>query len=892
MALSDDRQADVNNRLCEQALEALQLLLTSFEAAARRDGEVAVREGLLTVVLRLSFTLHAEARGLLPVEHLIYAGNFGVNGLLDALVGDADAHGDTMDQRFGAWPRLLELFRALYFGLEQGDLSITPHRGKLFDPEQHSFLGEWAPDDSVVLRVLRRLSFVGGQRLDYSALEEEQLGNIYEASMGQQRRRTSSHYTPRSLSGPIVRRTLEPLLAARPNSEDLLDLQICDPAMGAGAFLLESCRFLAGHVVEAWLREGSLDAAAGEDLALRMVAQRCLLGVDKNPLAVELAKLSLWLLTRGRGQPFTFLDHRLEVGDSLVGLSRAQILALDWARDQETNAQMGIAADETPHSRERLRDVGDIVLSSWFFPFDGPEELSPEFLFGTTKVTDKHRRECLARLRKELNVWLTSADSSALPEPLEVRRKLVRECVRPMHWEIEFPEVTSVDAVVGNPPFSGKNGITEVNGTQYLNWLTHAYTPSHGNSDLSAYFFRRADWLLGAHGTMGLIATNTIGQGDTRNTGLEPIVAGGGRIYDATRSFKWPVGIANVSVSVVHIAKGHDGLPARLDGEPVHAISTRLRAAIERSNPAQLPANKNRSFQGAVVLGKGFVLTPDERDRLASKNGLNAQRMFPYVGGQELNSSPTLSHERYVISFGDLDIERAAAWPDLLDHVRKTVKPERDRNNRESYRKYWWQFAEKRPALTAALELLPRCLVCSRVSKWCVFAFQPTDRVFSEATVVFALQDHAHFGLLQSRVHERWARLHASSMRNDLRYTPSECFETFPFPDPPTLAPDAPLEAIAARLYETRAAYMLDTNQGLTKTYNALTDRSLATPQIEHLRHLHEELDRAVLDAYGQPNIPVPPYAGTTPEQLERFEDAVLEFLFARNSLLARTTSG
>jgi hypothetical protein len=396
--------------------------------------------------------------------------------------------------------------------------------------------------------------------------------------------------------------------------------------------------------------------------------------------------------------------------------------------------------------------------------------------------------------------------------------------------------------------------------------------------------------MLGAHGAMGLIATNTIGQGDTRTTGLEVLVAGGGRIYDVTRDMTWPVKRANVSVSVVHVAKGSttNGLRNRLDGVDVAVISSHLRAAPERTNPARLPQNQGRSFQGSTVLGKGFVLTPQDRDALIQADAQNDERIFPYIGGQELNTSPTQEHDRHVIDFGDMSLDETGRWPALLEIVRQNVKPERDSNNREAYKKYWWQFGEKRPGLYRAIAGLERCLACSRVSKHAVFSFQPSDRVFSEATIVFALPAYAHFGLLQSRIHGRWARLLGSSMRNDLRYTPSDCFETFPFPDEPTLAPAAPLEAIAQRLYETRAEHMRMTNQGLTKTYNALNDPTDSSPAIQHLRDLHEQLDRAVLDAYEQSAILVPPYVGASAEALEQFEDAVLEFLFARNGLLAK----
>src|SRR6185295_16926269 len=158
------------------------------------------------------------------------------------------------------------------------------------------------------------------------AIDARRMGQLV-MQPGAERRRTSSHYTPRSLSAPIVRRALEPLLKAMgelPSSERLLNLKICDPAMGSGAFLVEACRFLADQVVAAWTREGVLKGAPkDEDVVMqarRLVAQRCLYGVDKNPWAVNLAKLSLWLVTLAKDEPFTFLDHALKCGDSLVGL--------------------------------------------------------------------------------------------------------------------------------------------------------------------------------------------------------------------------------------------------------------------------------------------------------------------------------------------------------------------------------------------------------------------------------------------------------------------------------------------------------------------------------------------------------------------------------------------
>jgi hypothetical protein len=483
-----------------------------------------------------------------------------------------------------------------------------------------------------------------------------------------------------------------------------------------------------------------------------------------------------------------------------------------------------------------------------------------------------------------------------------------RKAIPSFHWMVEYPEVfyggrpdpldkdhvnraAWMDAFVGNPPFAGGSQVSGTFGDSYRDWLLMVHPGSHGNADLCAHFFRRADYLLGQHGTVGLIATNTISQGDTRSTGLQNMVNVGSAIYDAVRTMKWP-GEANVAVSVVHLAKGHlaniSGLRRRLDGIEVAAINSRLRPKPERSNPDALAANSGLSFLGSKVYGQGFTLTPEDRDDLIRRNVRNAERIFPYLGGEEVNSSPTQSFDRHVINFGEMSLEEAEKWPDLIKIVREKVKPERDKNKRDIRRKYWWRFGETTPALFAALESTTRCLVISRHTKHVIFAFQPTDRVFSEAVCIFILEDNARFSVLQSRIHEPWARLLSSSMRNDLRYSASDCFDTFPFPAAETLAPTGDLEAIGTRLYETRALLMVERNQGLTTTYNQLKDPACDDPEILALRRLHEDLDRAVLAAYRWSDIPVPPFeTPTTPAARtaqESFEDEIIDRLFALNA--------
>jgi hypothetical protein len=220
----------------------------------------------------------------------------------------------------------------------------------------------------------------------------------------------------------------------------------------------------------------------------------------------------------------------------------------------------------------------------------------------------------------------------------------------------------------------------------------------------------------------------------------------------------------------------------------VQSINSYLRLGVERGDPKKLAANGGLSFQGSVVLGMGFTLTPDERDDLIKRNKKNAERIFPYIGGKEVNTSPTQAFHRYVINFSDMSLAEAGSWPDLLDIVRENVKPERDRlkNNADGRRRkeYWWQFGRETPALYAALEGLPQCLVSSVVTKHLVFAFLPTQYVCSSNLHVFTNSSTGFFAVMQSRVHGVWVHGSSSTLEQRLKYVLSSCFDTFPFPNP------------------------------------------------------------------------------------------------------------
>jgi hypothetical protein len=248
-------------------------------------------------------------------------------------------------------------------------------------------------------------------------------------------------------------------------------------------------------------------------------------------------------------------------------------------------------------------------------------------------------------------------------------------------------------------------------------------------------------------------------------------------------------------------------------------------------------------------------------ERLIADNPKNAEVIFPYIGGKEVNDSPIHAHHRYVINFGDrCEDECRRQWPELMEIIEKKVKPERMQNNRQGYRRYWWQYAEKRGELSSAIGDLNRIIVTARVSQAAAFCFLGTDLVYSEMLIIFALDSASWGAVLQSRFHGLWARLFASSMKDDLRYAPSDCFETFPFPfallgsassDHDLAAQHQNLEAIGERYHQFRAELMVANNEGLTSTYNRFHDPSETSDGILELRSLHQQMDQAVLQAYG-----------------------------------------
>jgi hypothetical protein len=721
-------------------------------------------------------------------------------------------------------------------------------------------------------------------------------GSVY-VTAGTTRRATGTHYTPRSLTEPIVQHTLEPLVYAGVaeglpreqwtlrSPEELLALKICDMAMGSAGFLVQVVRYLAERLVESWdqysvdsgrwtvdgkdgLRSIVNGLTSDEDkliYARRLVAERCIYGVDKNPLAVEIAKLSLWLVTLAKERPFTFLDHALKCGDSLVGASEDDFLR--WARGYKDSAmtlfdeQLALQLEMARAKRRELegfvvRDVQDAERKQALLKEAdaamahvkrGADLLTGARLLGLKgeELEALQNTLMLGYMAGELDGSLDPNKHYDASRAFNAARK-----EHAFHWEFEFPEVFErggFSAFISNPPFIGGRRIRETLGDYYKDFLFFAYGSSTGNADYCALFFLKGFQNLNKGGALGLIATNTIAQGDTRQVGIETILKKNGIIYRAINNYPWP-GQAAVSVNLVYISKQKYAPPYLLDNAKVNYISGQLDNRETLGDPYRLAENKNKGYQGSLPLGMGFVLTSDEAKSLLKENFKNKEVVQPYLNGEDLNSSPTQSPSRWIINFQDWSLEKAQNYTAPFSVVKERVYPERmkDVKSRKTYQNIWWQFWRTRNQMYASIASLGKILVCSNVSKWMAFVFVPQGYVLNVNLCVFATSRWTDFAVLQSNIQEAWGRQYSSTLETRLKYSIVDAFEPFPFPK---ILED--LEDIGETYHEHRRQIMLARQEGLTTTYNRFHNPEEDAKDIVRLRELHVEIDKAVASAYG-----------------------------------------
>ena len=763
-------------------------------------------------------------------------------------------------------------------------------------------------DEALVERVLPFLALV---RDDVFAAPTVYLPEAVYVTASARRRSTGTHYTPPSLTEPIVRHALEPVIYRGPaeglppenwtlkRPTELLDLKVCDVAMGSAAFLVATCRYLAARLVEAWDEHPEeLPETAGADpeerdlTARRLVAERCLYGVDKNALAVDIAKVSLWLVTLRRDRPFTFVDHALRHGDSLLGLiSERQLLNLSLRMESSPPGWMldvprqtvGEVVEQVRKLRERieaseaidLRDVeekrallveaerasealyaiADLVVGAALAAAPARDLQAPralveeraEDIAGALRGRDgEPNREARMAVAERAAEYLKAGRAPGAPEP-----------PRPFHWVLEFPEVFArddggFDAIVGNPPFLGGKKVSGELGGTYREYLMEEVADGRrGNADLVAFFFLRAAGLLRDRGTFGLVATNTVAQGDTREVGLDQLAEWS--IYRAIKSQEWP---GEAALYVSHVWSAHNGWDGDcvLDGVTVSRVTPGLDAAGRVSGaPHELVANDAGAHIGSLINGEGFLLAPKEAVEIIGVEPCAQDVLFSYLIGQDITGRPDQSPSRWVIDFRDWPLEQAERYREPMRIVRERVLPVRSKVARKAYRERWWQFAERQDAMRQVIAKNERVLVGPQTAKYWSVTFVPNGWVYSHMTTVFAFEDDAHAAVLSCTFHDAWARKYSGSLETRLRYSPTDCFENFPFPG----SLDS-LDEIGDRYLSHRKATMLDENQGLTAIYNRVHEHPEDQhPAVGELRALRRELDRAVADAYGWADLPL-----------------------------------
>ena len=720
-------------------------------------------------------------------------------------------------------------------------------------------------------------------------------GSVY-VTAGATRRATGTHYTPRSLTEPIVQHTLEPLVYTGPaeglpkeewklkSPAELLELKVCDMAMGSAGFLVQVIRYLSERLVEAWdilnpegsnpdLRitpegqpasgkPGELIIPADDEerlvLARRLVADRCIYGVDKNPLAVEIAKLSIWLTTMDKGRPFTFLDHALKCGDSLVGadedmyrkwayslkgaqftlylttLEELTVAARQKRKELESFTVLDVRDAE--HKAELLKEADEAMARV---------KLGCDLLVGVRLLGLKpaEQENMLSHL-----LWdYVAGQPMNTPDAQRALHAAQKE--RAFHWPFEFPEVFATEgqggfnAFVGNPPFLGGTNLAIQLGVYYNSYISFKFDAKSGKTDIAAYFFIQSFNLLQRNGFLGLIGTQSISEGLTAITGLGKIISKGGIIYRAIKQMDWP-GLAAVKISIVWISKRPKlSMVIFLDNKIVNNITSQLDDLID-NRPEKLLQNQNKCFLGAKVSPPAFRV-----ENLSTLDISKSPVIKSYVGGQELYFLLDYFSGEQCIDFRGLSLTEAKCFRREFEYLLNRMFEYYKVNSEEQLPPRWWIFPAPASALFEALQESNFAFACAEVTGSTTLSFVSVPLkgiTLSHTSCVVAKSSFGEFAILQSTIHALWAHTTGSKLGSALRYVPSFCYETFPFPR----KIDA-LMGIGSSYHKWRQEIMVIHQEGLTKIYNRFHNSKEKSADIAHLRGLHVEMDNAVATAYG-----------------------------------------
>jgi len=900
---------------------------------------------LLRLIYRLLFLMVIEERDLVfPMEverkhRDIYRNFYSVQRL--RLLSEHRYLAD--HRRHDLWLSLQSTFRLFEADGPGHKLSVAPLAGDLFDANAIPHIANCTLGNDVLLGCLRVLNVYEHPdnhqliRVNYAALNVEEFGSVYEGLLeydpaflnhsdmidfdfaeGDERARTGSHYTPDDLVQPLIKHSLDYLIAeclkATNPEAALLGLRIADIACGSGHILLAAARRIANELAVVRTGEEQPSPTAFR-AAVRDVIRNCIYGLDLNPLAVELCKVALWLEAHNPGQPLNFLDHHIKCGNAIVGFVRQEELdkgvpddafvtmpgddkeiAALWRKtnkqDRKDTRQMRFSPavqhrlegrltrwnelsalpERTPAEietkKQRFRafaDGADAFLLTQIAAIPIAQFFVPKTLENNSRlVTDSEfRRYWVDGLTPQ-----SEGTATALAKSIERRF---------FHWFLEFPDIIArggFDCILGNPPYKGGQGLSGTFGNSFCEFVRWEFSPT-GLSDLVVFFVRRIFMLLKPGGFTAFITTNSIKDGDIRKDGLEQVIAQGGEINMAVRGIKWP-GKASLVVSLVAVHKGPWQGRRSLDGHEVQLINAFFEDDRTESAASVLHENLDRVYQGAIPLGDVFYLSNAEAAHLLEVDNRNRDVIFLSPRGKEdINGAPDQAPSRSIINFHNWDEVRARTYPVALQIIENRVLRERELQQGAQLSGCWWRFLRPRIEMTSKLIRLERCFVAARTTKYLCFSSAPTNYVYTDSIYVFTQDRWDLYAVLQSTLHEVWARKYSGALETRLRYSPTDCFETYAFPNDLWGIANADLSEKGEQYHEHRRSVMLSLWLGLTDIYNLFHARDLTPALVSkiskksgdeavrgyegllELRRLHVELDLAVRDAYGWQNLPL-----------------------------------
>jgi len=596
-------------------------------------------------------------------------------------------------------------------------------------------------------------------------------------------------------------------------------------------------------------------------LARRLVADRCIYGVDKNPLAVEIAKLSIWLTTLDKGRPFTFLDHALKCGDSLVGAD--EDMYRKWAyslKGAQFTLYLTTLEEFTAAARQKRRELESFTVLD-VRDAEHKAELLKEADAAMARV--KLGCDLLVGVRllglkpaeqETLLSHLLWDYVAGLPmDTLDAQRALhAARKERAFHWPFEFPEVFAAEgrggfsAFVGNPPFMGNRLWAESIGDYFQDWAKFLIVGNTGRADLCALFFYRAFFLLHKHGYAGLIGSDSLREGETREISLQ-VIAKAGNIYRAIQVLKWP-GEANVHVCIVWFAKTKKNFSCFINNKPVDFIDDHLSdQGIEIVPPYSLT---NELFGGKGSdnsRGEAFVLVDGDLwlKRLIQNNEPFCRQ---FLTADDLTTSGLLTINRWIVDTQSCDLYEVNSKSKLtFEFLMDRVKDVRTKEYLKAYPGLydrWWQLWGPRTELYSKIRMHPHCIVMPVVSKYLMVLKVPSDWVFTNKFIIIEETRPDILLILSTSIADVWFRRYSGSLGQTMSVSISQAFSTFPLPKELIQASEL------TNMYIGFRNTFVETNKtGFTNFYNWLHNQR--EKSATEARGIIRDMDYIISSAYG-----------------------------------------